>query len=63
MGKSWMSQDTEMSAAQSYYYENRNLLLKTIMDQLSITDKDLSNEPSWILAKIREANIDKVLEN
>jgi len=58
-----ISQEGEMSEKQSYYYENRNLLLKTIMDQLSITDSDLEKDTSWIRAKIREANIDKVLEN
>jgi hypothetical protein len=32
------------------------------MNQLGITEEDLEN-PSWIKAKVRESNIDKVLEN
>jgi hypothetical protein len=55
--------DAAMSEGPSYYYENRNLLLQTIMNQLSIKEEDLNRETSWIKAKIREANIDKVLEN
>ena len=55
--------DEAMSAGPSYYYENRNLLLQTIMNQLSIKEEDLNRETSWIKAKISEANIDKVLEN
>lgn len=55
--------DEAMSKAPSYYYKNKELLLQTIMNQLSIEEEDLSRETSWIRAKIREANIDKVLEN
>lgn len=55
--------DEAMSAAPNYYHENRKLLLETIMNQLSIKEEDLNRETSWIRAKIREANIDKVLEN
>jgi hypothetical protein len=55
--------DEAMSEAPNFYYENRNLLLQTIMKQLSIQEDDLHKETSWIRAKIREANIDKVLEN
>jgi hypothetical protein len=55
--------DEAMSEAPSYYYKNKELLLQTIMNQLSIEEEDLSRETSWIKAKIREANIDKVLEN
>jgi len=33
------------------------------MNQLGMTESDLENDPSWIKAKVREANIDKVLEN
>jgi hypothetical protein len=55
--------DEAMSEGPSYYYENRNLLLQTIMNQLSIREEDLHQETSLIRAKIREANIDKVLEN
>jgi hypothetical protein len=46
----------------SYRYENKEYLLQTIMSQLGITEGDLENDPSWIKAKIREANIDKVLD-
>lgn len=30
--------------------------------KLNITEDDLENEPSWIKSKIREANIDTILE-
>ena len=52
-----------MSEAVSYRWENKEYLLKTIMNQLGITESDLENDPSWVKAKVREANIDKVLEN
>lgn len=52
-----------MEAAPSYRWENQQYLLKTIMNQLGITESDLENDPSWIKAKVRESNIDKVLEN
>jgi hypothetical protein len=55
--------DTMMSEAVSYRWENKEYLLKTIMNQLGMTDEDLENDPSWVKAKVREANIDKVLEN
>jgi hypothetical protein len=32
------------------------------MNQLGITEEDLEKEPSWTRAKIRESNIEKVLE-
>lgn len=47
----------------SYRYENKEYLLKTIMNQLGMTEEDLEQEPSWVKAKVRESNIDKVLEN
>jgi hypothetical protein len=47
----------------SYRYENKEYLLKTIMNQLGMTEEDLEQKPSWIKAKVRESNIDKVLEN
>lgn len=47
----------------SYNWENKKFLLETFMNQLGITEDDLENEPSWIKAKVRESNIDKVLEN
>ena len=53
----------EMQAAPSYRWENQQYLLKTIMNQLAITESDLEKDPSWIKAKVRESNIDKVLEN
>jgi hypothetical protein len=31
------------------------------MNQLGITRDDLEKDPSWVKAKVREANIDKVL--
>ena len=52
-----------MSEAVSYRYENKEYLLKTIMNQLGMTDEDLEQDPSWVKAKVRESNIDKVLEN
>jgi len=51
-----------MSEAVSYRWENKEYLLKTIMNQLGITDSDLENDPSWVKAKVRESNIDKVLQ-
>jgi hypothetical protein len=54
----------EAMAKPSYRYENKEYLLKTIMNQLGITESDLDKqEPSWVKAKVRESNIDKVLEN
>jgi len=54
--------DEMMSEAVSYRWENKEYLLKTIMNQLGITESDLENDPSWVKAKVREANIDKVLD-
>ncbi len=48
------------SEAPSYRYQNEKLLLKAIIAQLSMTDDDLDKEPSWVKAKLREANIDKI---
>ena len=50
-----------MAEAPSYNYQNREYLLELIMNQLGITREDLEKDPSWIKAKVREANIDKVL--
>lgn len=47
---------------ESFRWENKELLLKTIMTKLNITEEDLENDPSWIKSKIREANIDSILE-
>ena len=46
----------------SYRWENREYLLEVFMKQLGIEEADLENDPSWIKAKVREANIEKVLE-
>ena len=58
-----MMSGEEMSERPSYRYENKEYLLKTIMNQLGMTEEDLEQEPSWVKAKVRESNIDKVLEN
>jgi hypothetical protein len=52
-----------MSERPSYRWENREYLLEVFMNQLGITEEDLENEPSWIKAKVREANLEKVLED
>ena len=51
-----------MSERTSYRYENKEYLLKTIMNQLGMTESDLENDPSLVNAKVRDANIDKVLD-
>ena len=53
----------EMSERPSYRWENREYLLEVFMKQLGINEADLENEPSWIKSKVREANLDKVLED
>lgn len=55
--------DEVMSESVSYRYENKEYLLQTIMNQLGITEEDLENDPSWMKSKVREMNIDKVLDN
>lgn len=55
--------DEAMSERPSYRYENKEYLLEVMMNQLGITEADLDNEPSWMRAKVREMNIEKVLEN
>lgn len=52
-----------MSERPSYRWDNKEYLLEVFMKQLGITEEDLENEPSWIKAKVREANLDKVLED
>lgn len=52
-----------MSERPSYRWENKGYLLEVFMKQLGITEEDLENEPSWIKAKVREANLEKVLED
>jgi hypothetical protein len=54
--------DEVMSESVSYRWENKEYLLNTIMNQLGMTEADLENDPSWVKAKVREANIDKVLD-
>ena len=54
--------DAVMSERPSYRWENKELLMNVIMNQLGITEEDLEREPSWTRAKIRESNIEKVLE-
>lgn len=51
-----------MSERPSYRWENERMLLETIMNKLEINTEDLENDPSWMKAKIREFNIDTVLE-
>ncbi len=51
-----------MSERPSYRYENKEYLLEVFMSQLGITEQDLENDPSWMRAKVREMNIDKVLD-
>lgn len=58
-----MGDEEYMSEAVSYRYENKEYLLKTIMNQLGMTESDLENDPSWVKAKVRESNIDKVLDS
>lgn len=60
---SMMMSGEAMESRPSYRYENKEYLLKTIMNQLGMTEEDLEQEPSWVKAKVRESNIDKVLEN
>lgn len=56
-------EDGPMQERPSYRWENKEYLLEVFMRQLGIIDADLENEPSWIKAKVRETNIDKVLED
>ena len=55
--------DEVMSERPSYRWDNKEYLLEVFMKQLGINEDDLENDPSWIKAKVREANLDKVLEN
>jgi len=61
--KKMIMEDEPMMERPSYRWENKEYLLEVFMKQLGITEDDLENEPSWIKAKVREANIDKVLED
>jgi hypothetical protein len=51
-----------MSETPNYYRQNERYLLNIIKTQLGITDEDMES-PSIVKAKVRDANIDKVLEN
>jgi hypothetical protein len=42
--------------------QNKEYLLRVILNQLGLTDKDLEKDPSWIKSIVRDSNIDKVLE-
>jgi hypothetical protein len=42
--------DAVMSERPSYSWENKQYLLKVIMDKLGITEEDLEKDPSWIKA-------------
>lgn len=61
--KKMIEMEETMSERPSYRWENREYLLEVFMKQLGITEDELENEPSWIKSKVREANLDKVLEN
>ncbi len=53
--------DAVMSEMPDYRWENERYLLNIIKTQLGITDEDMQ-DPGVVKAKVREANIDKVLE-
>lgn len=55
--------DSVMSERPSYSWENKQYLLKVIMNQLGITEEDLEKEPSYIKAKVREMRLDTLLQN
>jgi hypothetical protein len=57
------SYEEVMSEAVSYRWDNKEYLVEVMMKQLGITEADLENDPSWMKAKVREMNIEKVLEN
>lgn len=59
----YMSDGEDMSERPSYRWENKEFLLETIMKQMGINEEDLERDPSWIKAKLRESNIDKVLDS
>lgn len=56
-----MTSGAMMSEAPDYYRQNERYLLNIIKTQLGITDEDMES-PSIVKAKVREANIDKVLD-
>ena len=58
-----MMEEATMSERPSYRWDNKEYLVEVMMKQLGITEADLENDPSWMKAKVREMNIEKVLEN
>jgi hypothetical protein len=58
-----MMMEATMSERPSYRWDNKEYLVEVMMKQLGITEADLENEPSWMKAKVREMNIERVLEN
>lgn len=54
--------EEDMASMPDYRWENERYLLNIIKTQLGITDEDMQS-PGIVKAKVREANIDKVLEN
>jgi len=47
---------------QSISQQNKEYLLRVILNQLGLTDEDLEKEPHIIKSIVRDSNIDKVLE-
>jgi len=58
-----ISAEPVMSERPSYSWENKQYLIKVIMNQLGITEEDLEKEPSFIKAKVREMRLDTLLQN
>lgn len=56
-----MMGDAVMSEGPNHRQESERYLLNIIKTQLEITEEDM-NDPGIVKAKVREANIDKVLE-
>lgn len=54
--------DEVMEERPSYRWENKEYLVEVMMNQLGITEADLENDPSWMRAKVREMNIERVLD-
>ena len=52
----------DMSEAPSNYLKNKEYLLSVIMNKLEITNEDLNNEHGWIVSKVRENNLDSLLQ-
>jgi hypothetical protein len=57
-----MTSGAVMSEAPDYYRQNERYLLNIIKTQLGITEEDMES-PNAVKAKVREANIDKVLDS